>query len=69
LERFFESKQFQADFYENSNENPITRQESSEIEEFIELKRAQKEKQKKRGRQCLWKICNWKVDVTQKKSD
>lgn len=22
----------------------------------------------KRGRQCLWKICSWKIDVAQKKS-
>jgi hypothetical protein len=23
----------------------------------------------KRGRQCVWKVCSWKLDLTQKKSD
>ena len=67
MERLIESNQFQAGIYERSNEFSNHPQVNSD-EYVTELKRASKE-QRKRGRQCLWKICNWKVDLTQKKSD
>ena len=40
---------------------------TSSSEEFVPEFPKEKH-ENKRGKQCLWKICNWKVDINQKKS-
>ena len=60
MDRLFESRPIGEEIYESSSEifqNPvqISDEEYDKIFKKFQL-------HKKRGRQCLWKICNWKVD-------
>jgi hypothetical protein len=49
------------------NEVESYKSNDQEDDENLRVKHDIQRLKNKRGRQCLWKICSWKIDVSQEK--